>query len=102
MSNLITAPTDAIISRPAGSNLDIITTPDGTKRGVCNIVSLNPLSYKDENGIYRPNIDHYSFAIADYLAVKHLNGGDGSIIKELNGLNTIQKCLNGLNIIQNF
>ena len=99
VSNLITAPTDAVISRPAGSNLDIVTTPDGTKRGVCNMVSLNALSYNDENGTNQIYIWNYQFVIASYLAVKHLNGGDGSIIEELKGLNETCNIQFGLEII---
>ena len=86
-----TATTTAdIVSRPTGSNLDIVTKSDGTRQGVCNIISLVPLSYNEgEKGtdMFTAWEWYYPYVITQYLAVKHLNEGNGSIINEITGLN---------------
>ena len=95
MSNLITLSADeTIASRPVGSNLDIVTKSDGTKFGACNMVSFIPLSY-----INYTITRFYAHAVAQYLAVKHLNTNDGSIVKELTGLNETCNIKFGLEFI---
>lgn len=96
MSNLITLSADeTIASRPVGSNLDIVTKSDGTKVGLCNMVSFIPLTYMDNVTIYRA----YAHTVAQYLAVKHLNTNDGSVVKELTGLNETCNTKFGLEFI---
>jgi hypothetical protein len=96
MHNLITLLADETIApRPVGSNLDIVTKSDGTKVGLCNMVSFIPLSYQDN--VTFPSF--YAHAVAQYLAVKHLNTNDGSIVKELTGLNETCNIKFGLEFI---
>lgn len=85
--NFVTLPDGAVVSRPHGSRLDIVTTPDGNTSGVCQIVSLSSLHWPFHDGPDIPIFEAYFTALADYLAVKHLNEGDGSLVKELEGLN---------------
>lgn len=100
MSNFMTVPADDVIaSRPVGSNLDIVTNADGTKFGVCNIVSLLPLSYPMNETYAEVEYGEYWHAITNFLAVKHLNNGDGSIVKELKGLNETCNIMFGLELI---
>lgn len=95
MSNLITLSADeTIASRPVGSNLDIVTKSDGTKFGACNMVSFIPLSY-----INYTITRFYAQTVVQYLAVKHLNTNDGSIVKELIGLNETCDIKFGLEFI---
>ncbi len=93
-------PDDAVVSRPLGSRLDIVTNPDGSTSGVCQVVSLNPFSWNsapsDEDNYVH---EIYYIAQADYLAVKHLNEGDGSLVKELEGLNETCNIRFGLEYI---
>ncbi|KAL3919955.1 MAG: hypothetical protein SGILL_003495 [Bacillariaceae sp.] len=80
-------------SRPEGSRLDVLTTSSNNDQvGVCNLVSLTPFSFDPEIDDY-PELGRllfpggYASAFATVLAMKHLNHGDGSIVKEIEGLN---------------
>jgi len=85
------------ISRPKGSKLDILHQYSVNQNGggeeqeestlaktigICNIVSLSPFIW---NGRYHE--DTYLNAVSNALAIQHLNLGDGSIVKEVKGLN---------------
>jgi hypothetical protein len=85
------------ISRPEGSKLDILrqhstsssnsssSRPHTTKTktiGICNIVTLAPFLL---DGRRHENTYHDALAIA--LAIQHLNTGNGSLVKEITGLN---------------
>ena len=95
-----TIPAGGKVSRPTDSRLDIITTSDGkTSHGVCQMISLNPFSWVDNEGNINPVYDYYVLAFADYLAVKHLNEGDGSLVEELQGLNESCNIQFGLEFI---
>ena len=94
-----------VVSRPTGSNLDIVTKSDGTRQGVCNIISLVPLSHNEgEKGtdMFTAWEWYYPFVVTQYLAVKHLNEGDGSIINEITGLNKTCNIKFELEVIDSF
>lgn len=97
--SFVTLTDGAVVSRPPGSRLDIVTTPDGNTSGVCQIVSLNSLNWPFHGPDKIPIDENYYIALADYLAVKHLNEGDGSLVKELEGLNETCNIQFGLEFI---
>ena len=98
------------VHRPAGSKLDVltITSNEGTDSdindtsgsstateiiGLCNLVTISGFTFPlDPDGPERAfeiqsGLHH---AFSTYLAIKHLNSADGSIVSELSGLN--ERC----------
>jgi len=79
---------------PRSNKLDVRVAPDGTKKGVCNLISISPFSVVNSESAsaanYSLNSRSYENAFAIALAIKHLNEGDGSIIEAVEGLK--DKC----------
>ena len=72
------------------NKLDVISgtaTSDTQKYGFCHFISMNPFQVDfSKTGEYNPYGPGYEAAVANMLAVQHLNTGDGSIVKEVEGL----------------
>lgn len=85
--DLITTQHDSV-TRDADSLLDVLELQhqDSQQRlGFCNLVALLPLLPNGE-----PQEFAYEPAFALALAAEHLNAGDGSMIREVDGLN--ERC----------
>lgn len=67
------------------NRLDVRDGPDGTKKGVCNLVAISQFS-NNNRGSYTLNPSSYEVAFAIDLAIKHLNERDGSIVKDIEKL----------------
>lgn len=75
------------VSRRDDNNLDILTDPNTNERiAICHMSTI--LSFTRGNFVPSRNEAEDAFAIA--LALQHLNTGDGSIVREVGGLN--QRC----------
>jgi hypothetical protein len=75
----------ANVTRDDGQLLDILTDEsvnNGNDLGLCNLLTIIPFTGEDAE----PNIIAYEVAIGVALAVQQLNVGDGSIVKEIDGL----------------
>eukprot|EP00560_Eucampia_antarctica_P008064 CAMPEP_0197825890 /NCGR_PEP_ID=MMETSP1437-20131217/2928_1 /TAXON_ID=49252 ORGANISM="Eucampia antarctica, Strain CCMP1452" /NCGR_SAMPLE_ID=MMETSP1437 /ASSEMBLY_ACC=CAM_ASM_001096 /LENGTH=529 /DNA_ID=CAMNT_0043426103 /DNA_START=64 /DNA_END=1650 /DNA_ORIENTATION=+ len=71
-------------------NIDVITVSDGKEIPYCHIVALSPLTTKkseEENTFRSSNSVSLQSHAALRLAIQHLNTGDGTVIKEIDGLN---------------
>jgi hypothetical protein len=91
-------------SKSNNANESEVTTTTTTSssslnpRADCNIISLNPLTtkYNIESSMQQENTtvvairSGYEHALAIILAIQHLREGDGSLIKEVDGLN--ERC----------
>lgn len=62
------------------NNVDVITTSNGNELGLCHMPVFIPAEYSSE----------VRGAMGVFLAIKHLNSGDGSVIPEIEGLN--ERC----------
>jgi len=65
-------------------NVDVILNEkDETEIGLCHVSTLIPFSYMDD-GVRKPiEWGEYHAYIAAFLAARHLNTGDGSVIQEI-------------------
>lgn len=78
---------ETTISRPRGSNVDILTdSTTGESYAHCSLSHIGPFS----NGFGTPYSFSHEDAVAMTLALSHLNTGDGSIVPQLEGLN--ERC----------
>ena len=59
------------------NNVDLITTEEGKEIGICHIPVFNDLGYSDS----------VKGGLGAYLAMKHLNYGNGEVISELYNIN---------------
>ena len=71
------------VSRPQGSNVDIVVDPStGETLALCHLSQIGPFS----NGWGRSYRFSHEDTAAMTLALSHLNTGDGSIVPEVEGL----------------
>lgn len=78
---------ETAISRPEGSNVDILTdSTSGEAYALCSLSHVAPFS----NGYGFPYSFTHEDTVAMTLALAHLNTGDGSIVPQLQGLN--ERC----------
>jgi hypothetical protein len=94
------------VTRLPESKLDLRIAPDGTKTGVCNLISVAAFSWDNSSDLtlssssssessslskteknYSLSKSSYENSFAVALAIQHLNQGDGTIVDAVNGLN---------------
>jgi ABC-type branched-subunit amino acid transport system substrate-binding protein len=71
------------VSRPEGSNVDILANSQGQELAYCHLSGL----LRFTKGDYVPVQATHEDAAAIALAIQHLNTGDGSIVPAIEGLN---------------
>jgi hypothetical protein len=74
------------VVRFEGSNVDQFTTSDGEEISLCHLSSILPFT----QGNFKPIQNIHEDLAAITLAAHHLNTGDGSVVKEVEGLN--ERC----------
>jgi len=74
------------VTRFEGSNVDHFTTSNGEDISLCHLSSVLPFTFGD----YKPQLNVAQDMASIALAAHHLNVGDGSIVKEVEGLN--ERC----------